>query len=91
MIKNVNIFFLNIFYVLRLEPTIPILTAIRSIHRAKRDSNGYRIRKYITLKSILLMFANLIFSRRYTSFIPVYTAYSWVPDGFCEKTLGEKK
>ena len=45
---------------MRLEPTIPTLTAIRSIQMAKRDSDGYRIRKYFTLKSILfIMFANL--------------------------------
>ena len=51
-------FFKDILYVVRLEPTISTLTAIRSIQRAKRDSNGYRIRKYITLKSILfIMFA----------------------------------
>ena len=68
MIKNENIF-LNTLYVVRLEPTIPTLTAIRSIQTAKRDSDGYRIRKYITLKSILfIMFANLkLVLQSYTS------------------------
>ena len=51
---------LNILYVVRLQPTISTLTAIRSIQRANRDSDGYMIRKYITLKSILfIIFANL--------------------------------
>ena len=46
MIKNENNF-LNILIVVRLEPkpTISTLTAIRSILRAKRDSDKYRIRK----------------------------------------------
>ena len=44
MIK-MKIFFKNILYVVRLEPTISALTAIRSIQRAKRDSDVYRIRK----------------------------------------------
>ena len=35
----------KILYVVRLEPTISTLTAIRSIQMAKRDSDGYRIRK----------------------------------------------
>ena len=52
MIKNENIFFLKkILYVVRLEPTISTLTAIRSIQMAKRDSDGYRIRKSEDLKS----------------------------------------
>ena len=50
----------KILYVVRLEPTISTLTAIRSIQMAKRDKDEYRIRKYLTLKSILfIMFANL--------------------------------
>ena len=69
MIKNENIFKKKILYVVRLEPTISTLTAIRSIQMAKRDSDGYRIRKYFTLKSILfIMFANLkLVLRSYTS------------------------
>ena len=61
--------FFKMLYMVRLEPTISILTAIRSIQRAKWDSDGYRIRKYITLKSILfIMFANLkLVLRSYTS------------------------
>ena len=43
MIKNINI--KKKLYVVRLEPTISTLTAIRSIQMAKRDSDGYRIRK----------------------------------------------
>ena len=48
---------------------VSTLTAIRSIQMAKQDSNGYRIRNYITLKSILfIMFANLeLVLRSYTS------------------------
>ena len=34
---------------MRLEPTISTLTAICSIQRAKQDSDGYMMRKYITL------------------------------------------
>ena len=45
MIKNENIFFKNIVYVVRLKPTISTLTATRSIQMAKQDSDGYRIRK----------------------------------------------
>ena len=62
-------FFLNILYVVRLEPTILTLTAIRSIQTAKRASDGYRIRKYITLNTILfIVFANLkLVLRSYTS------------------------
>ena len=54
---------------MRIEPTISTLTAIRSIQMAKRDSDGYRIRKSKDLKSILLiMFANLkLVLRSYTS------------------------
>ena len=50
MIKKLKYFFLNIMYVMRLEPTISTLTALRSIQRAKRNSSEYMIRKYITLK-----------------------------------------
>ena len=58
--KKCKYFLMKILYVVRLEPTISTLTAIRSIQMAKRDSDGYRIRKYFTLKSILfIMFANL--------------------------------
>ena len=40
---------ISILYAVRLKPTISMLTAIRSIQRAnRRDSDGYRIRKYIT-------------------------------------------
>ena len=47
-------------YVVRLEPKISTLTAIRFIQMAKQDSDGYRIRKCEDLKSILfIMFANL--------------------------------
>ena len=68
MIKNENIF-LNILYVVKLEPTISILTVLRYIQRAQWNSVGYRIRKYITLKSVLfIMFANLkLVLRRYTN------------------------
>ena len=53
--KKKKIFFSNILYVVRLEPK----TAISSIQRAKRDSDGYTIRKYTTLKSIIfIMIAN---------------------------------
>ena len=34
-------------YVVRLEPTISILTAMPSIQMAKRDSDGYRIKKIL--------------------------------------------
>ena len=55
-----------------------MLTAIRSIQRAKRVSGGYRIGKYITLKSILfIMFANLkIVLRRYTSLYGIFMSAS---------------
>ena len=73
MKKNVSIL-----YVVRLEPTISMLTAIRSIQRAKRDSDGYRIRKYITLKSILfIMFGNLkLVLRIYTSLYGIFMSAS---------------
>ena len=52
MIKNENVF-LNILYVVRLEPkpTVSTLTAIRSIISAKckQDSDEYRIRKKTSL------------------------------------------
>ena len=69
---------ISILYVVRLEPTISVLTAIRSIQMAKRDSDGYRIRKYITLKSILfIMFANLkLVLRRYTSLYGIFMSAS---------------
>ena len=69
---------------------ISTLTAIRSIQRARRDSNGYRIRKYITLKSILfIMFANLkLVLRSYTSLYGIFMSaslilfsYSTIHDG----------
>ena len=77
MIKNI-IFFLNILYVVRLKPTISTLTAISSIQRAKRDSGGYRIRKYITLKSILfIMFANLkLVLRSYANLYGIFMSAS---------------
>ena len=75
MIKNEK---KSILYVMRLEPTISMLRAIRSIQRAKRDSDGYRIRKCITLKSLLfIMFANLkLFLRRYTSLYGIFMSAS---------------
>ena len=70
---------------MRLEHTISMLTAIRSIQRAKQDSDGYRIRKYINLKSILfIMFANLkLVLRRYMSLYGIFmsaslTLYSYI-------------
>ena len=76
--KNEKYIFLNILYIVRLEPTISTLTAIRSIQRAKRDSDEYRIRKYITLKSILyIMFANLELAlRSYTSLYGIFMSAS---------------
>ena len=73
MIKNENIFFK---YIVCRE--MSILTAIRSILRAERDSDGYMIRKYITLKSILfIMFANLkLVLRKYTSFCGIFMSAS---------------
>ena len=63
---------------MRLEPTISTLTAIRSIQMAKRDSDGYRIRKYFTLKSILfIMFANLKLAlRSYPSLYGIFMSAS---------------
>ena len=63
---------------MRLEPTISTLTAIRSIQMAKRDSDGYKIRKYFTLKSILfIMFANLkLVLRSYTSLYGIFMSAS---------------
>ena len=52
MIKNENIFFKKMLYVVRLEPTISTLTAIRSIQMARRDRDWYRIRKYLTNSEI---------------------------------------
>ena len=74
MIKNENIFKKNILYVVRLKPTISTLTAIRSIQMAKRDSDGYRIRKYFSLKSLLfIMFVNLkLVLRSYTSLYGIF-------------------
>ena len=58
--KKLKYFFEKILYVLRIDPTISTLTDMCSIQRAMQDSDGYRIRKYITLKSIFfIMFANL--------------------------------
>ena len=63
---------------MRLEPTISTLTAIRSIQMAKRDSDGYRIRKSEDLKSILfIMFANLkLVLRSYTSLYGIFMSAS---------------
>ena len=68
----------KILYVMRLEPTISTLTAIRSIQMAKRDSDGYRIRKSEDLKSILfIMFANLkLVLRSYTSLYGIFMSAS---------------
>ena len=68
----------QILYVVRLEPTISTLTTIRSIQMAKRDSDGYRIRKYFILKSILfIMFANLkLVLRSYTSLYGIFMSAS---------------
>ena len=53
MIKNENIFKkIYILYVMRLEPTISTLTAMPSIQMAKRDSDGYRIRKINTFHNV---------------------------------------
>ena len=43
--KKCKYFFKKILYVVRLEPTISTLTAIRSTQMAMRDIDGYRIRK----------------------------------------------
>ena len=77
--KNENIFFSKkILYVVRLEPTISTLTATSSIQMAKRDSDGYRIRKSEDLKSILFnMFANLkLVLRSYTSLYGIFMSAS---------------
>ena len=80
MIKNENIFkkYIYILYVVILEPTISTLTAMPSIQMAKRDSDGYRIRKYFSLKSILfIMFANLkLVLRSYTSLYGIFMSAS---------------
>ena len=67
-----------ILYVVRLEPTISTLTAIPSIQMAKRASDGYRIRKYFSLKSILfILFANLkLVLRSYTSLNGIFMSAS---------------
>ena len=63
---------------MRLEPTVSTLRAILSIQRAKRDSDGYMIRKCITLKSILfIMFENLkLVLRSYTSLYGIFMSAS---------------
>ena len=73
-----KIFKKKILYVVRLKPTISTLTAIRSIQMAKRDSDGYRIRKSEDLKSILfIMFANLkLVFRSYTSLYGIFMSAS---------------
>ena len=50
MIKNESIFLKKLLYVVRSEPKISTLTAIRSIQMAKQDSDGFRIRKSKDLK-----------------------------------------
>ena len=45
MIKMKIFFKKYILYVVRLEPTISTLTAMPSIQMAKRDSDGYGVRK----------------------------------------------
>ena len=59
---------------MRLEPTISTLTDIRSIRMAKRESDGYRSRKYFSLKSIIfIMFAILkLVLRSYTSLYGIF-------------------
>ena len=76
--KNENIKKKNILYVVRLEPTISTLTAMPSVQMAKRDSDGYRIRKSFCLKSILfIMFANLkLVLRSYTSLYGIFMSAS---------------
>ena len=71
-------FFKKILYVVRLEPSISTLTAVRSIQMAKRNSDGYRIIKYFTLKSILfIMFTNLkLVLRSYTSLYGIFMSAS---------------
>ena len=53
-------------------------TVIRAIQRAKRDSDGYMIRKNITLKTILFIkFANLkLVLRSYTSLYSIFMSAS---------------
>ena len=73
--KNENVINkIYILYVVRLEPTISTLTALPSIQMAKRDSDGYGIRNYFCLKSILyIMFANLkLVLRRYTNLYGIF-------------------
>ena len=57
---------------------ISTLTAIRSIQMAKRDSDGYRIRKTEDLKSILfIMFTNLkLVLRSYTNLYGIFMSAS---------------
>ena len=78
--KNENILKKNIYnlYVVRLEPMISTLTAMPSIQMAKWDSDGYGIRKYFCLKSILfIMFANLkLVFRSYTSLYGIFMSAS---------------
>ena len=68
----------NILYVMRLEPTTSTLAAMLSIQMAKQDSDGYGIRKYFCLKSILfIMFANLkLVLRSYTSLYGIFMSAS---------------
>ena len=63
---------------MRLEPMISTLTAIRSIQMAKRDSDGYRIKKSKDLKSIrFIMFENLnLVLRSYTSLYGIFVSAS---------------
>ena len=78
MIKNENIF-KKIYIVCReTQPMISTLTAMPSIQMAKRDSGGYRIRKYFCLKSILyIMFANLkLVLWSYTSLYGIFMSAS---------------
>ena len=66
-----------ILYVVRLEPMISTLTAMPSIQMTKRDGDGYGIRKYLCLKSILFMFANLkLVLRSYTSLYGIFMSAS---------------
>ena len=76
--KNENIKKKYILYVVRLEPTVSTFTAMPSIQMAKRDSDGYGIRKYFCLKSILfIMFANLkLVLRSYTSLYGIFMSAS---------------
>ena len=71
--------YIYILYVVGLEPTISTLTAMPSIQMAKRDSDGYVIRKYFSLKSILfIMFANLkLVLRSYTSLYGIFMSASF--------------